>query len=113
VQLGSANSLSNVSWANGSKFMQVEVDFGSGFVDIGTQQMLSVPYALFSGQAENSNFLLDEYISVWNDNATINLLPNKKYFINSLFQLLLHSHLFFSNITIQLNVIKYKTMFIK
>jgi hypothetical protein len=83
VQLGSANSLSNVSWANGSKFMQVEVDFGSGFVDIGTQQMLSVPYALFSGQAENSNFLLDEYISVWNDNATINLLPNKKYFINA------------------------------
>jgi hypothetical protein len=83
VQLGSATSLSNVSWASGSKFMQVEVDLGDGFVDLGTQQMLSVPYALFSGQAENSNFLLDEYISVWNDNSTVNLLPNKKYFINA------------------------------
>jgi uncharacterized protein (TIGR02145 family) len=48
VQLGSTISLSNVSWASGSKFMQVEVDLGDGFVDIGTQQMLSVPYAMYS-----------------------------------------------------------------
>jgi uncharacterized protein (TIGR02145 family) len=49
VQLGSSVALSNVNWANGSKFMQVEIDLGQGFVDIGTQQMLSVPYALYSG----------------------------------------------------------------
>jgi uncharacterized protein (TIGR02145 family) len=48
VQLGSNVSLGSVNWANGSKFMQVEIDLGSGFVDIGTQQMLSVPYALYS-----------------------------------------------------------------
>jgi uncharacterized protein (TIGR02145 family) len=29
--------------------MQVEIDLGSGFVDIGTQQLLSVPYALHAG----------------------------------------------------------------
>jgi uncharacterized protein (TIGR02145 family) len=29
--------------------MQVELDLGSGFVDIGTQQLLSVPYALHAG----------------------------------------------------------------
>ena len=51
VQLGSSVSLNNVNWAGGAKFMQVEVDLGSGFVDIGTQQMLSVPYALFAGTA--------------------------------------------------------------
>ena len=49
VQLGSSVALTNVNWANGAKFMQVEIDLGSGFVDIGTQQLLSVPYALHAG----------------------------------------------------------------
>jgi uncharacterized protein (TIGR02145 family) len=49
VQLGSSVSLGNVNWANGAKFMQVELDLGNGFVDIGTQQLLSVPYALHAG----------------------------------------------------------------
>jgi hypothetical protein len=37
VQLGSSVPLTSVNWASGSKFMQVEIDLGSGFVDIGTQ----------------------------------------------------------------------------
>jgi uncharacterized protein (TIGR02145 family) len=49
AQLGSSVSLANVNWANGAKFMQVELDLGSGFVEIGTQQLLSVPYALHAG----------------------------------------------------------------
>jgi uncharacterized protein (TIGR02145 family) len=49
VQLGSAVPLTDVNWASGNKFMQVEVDFGAGFTDVGTQQMLSVPFALHSG----------------------------------------------------------------
>jgi uncharacterized protein (TIGR02145 family) len=49
VQLGSSVSLANVNWAAGAKFMQVEIDLGNGFVDIGTQQLLSVPYALHAG----------------------------------------------------------------
>jgi hypothetical protein len=51
VQLGSSVTLSGVNWADGSKFMQVEIDLGSGFVDIGTQQILSVPYALYAASA--------------------------------------------------------------
>jgi uncharacterized protein (TIGR02145 family) len=49
AQLGSSVSLHVVNWANGSKFMQVEIDLGQGFLDLGTQQMLSVPYALHAG----------------------------------------------------------------
>ena len=49
AQLGSSVALTNVNWSNGAKFMQVEIDLGSGFVDIGTQQLLSVPYALHAG----------------------------------------------------------------
>lgn len=49
AQLGSSVPLTGVNWANGNKFMQVEIDLGQGFVDIGTQQMLNVPYALHAG----------------------------------------------------------------
>ncbi len=40
-----------VDWGNGFKFMQVEMDVagGSSYTDMGTQQMLSVPYALHAG----------------------------------------------------------------
>ena len=55
VQLGSSVPLTNVNWALGAKFMQVEIDLGSGFVDIGTQQLLSVPYALHSASSEIAN----------------------------------------------------------
>jgi uncharacterized protein (TIGR02145 family) len=48
-QLGGTSSLAAVNWAVGSKFLQVELDAGSGFFEIGTQQMLSVPYALHAG----------------------------------------------------------------
>ncbi len=49
VQLGSSVALTGVDWDAGAKFMQVEIDLGQGFVDIGTQQLLSVPYALHAG----------------------------------------------------------------
>lgn len=51
-QLGGSVPLTAVNWANGAKFMQVELDLGNGFVDIGTQQLLSVPYALHAGSVQ-------------------------------------------------------------
>ncbi|MFN5620843.1 MAG: FISUMP domain-containing protein [Flavobacteriales bacterium] len=54
VQLGSSISLAGVNWASGAKFMQVEINVGNGYVDIGTQQMLSVPYALYAGASGSS-----------------------------------------------------------
>ncbi len=54
AQLGSVSPLTSVNWGNGSKFMQVEINAGNGFVDMGTTQLLSVPYALHSSEAENS-----------------------------------------------------------
>jgi hypothetical protein len=42
-----------VDWSNGLKFLQVEMDIAGGttYSDMGTQQMMSVPYALYAGQA--------------------------------------------------------------
>ncbi len=44
-------SFPSVSWGVGDKFLQVELDptGGSSFTDMGTTQLMSVPYALYSG----------------------------------------------------------------
>jgi uncharacterized protein (TIGR02145 family) len=51
TNLGSVSDLSAVNWANGSKFLQMEMNVtgGTNYTDIGTQQMMSVPYALHAG----------------------------------------------------------------
>jgi len=55
LNLGSENptSFSNIAWDLGPYFIKVEVDFdgGGSYVEMGTSQLLSVPYALY---AENS-----------------------------------------------------------
>jgi hypothetical protein len=46
-------TFSNINWGSGSKFLQVELDAagGNNYIDLGTQQMMSVPYALYSNSA--------------------------------------------------------------
>ena len=46
-------SIGLVNWATGNKYLQVEMDpdGGSNFSNMGTSQLLSVPYALYSGSA--------------------------------------------------------------
>lgn len=59
IQIGSAGALSTtgawsaIAWESGSKFLQVEMDAlgGSNFITIGTQELVSVPYALHANQA--------------------------------------------------------------
>lgn len=45
-------SLQDLNWADGPYFLEVEMDKGEGFENIGTQELLSVPYAEFAGNAE-------------------------------------------------------------
>lgn len=44
------NLFSNINWATGSKYLQVEIDptGGVNYIDMGTTQLLSVPYALYA-----------------------------------------------------------------
>ena len=53
VGQGSATigTFSNINWGSGSYYMGIELNTGSGYVAMGTTQLLSVPYALYS---ENS-----------------------------------------------------------
>lgn len=44
-----------INWGTGNHYLQVEVDAGAGFVNLGTTQMMSVPYALYAKEAGNSS----------------------------------------------------------
>lgn len=58
LQIGSGNiligSFKNLNWGTSQHFVQLEVDFAGGtqFTLLGTQPLLSVPYALFSNTAD-------------------------------------------------------------
>ena len=41
-------TFASINWANTNKFLQVQMDLGNGYVDLGTQQLMSVPYALYA-----------------------------------------------------------------
>ena len=53
--IGTSTSLSGVNWGSGNKFMQVEIDptGGTSYTDMGTQQMLYVPYAAYALSSGN------------------------------------------------------------
>jgi hypothetical protein len=53
----STGTVGGVNWALGAKFLQVEMDpnAGSSFTNMGTTQLLSVPYALYSNTAGTAN----------------------------------------------------------
>jgi hypothetical protein len=55
-------TFAGINWGTNAKFMQVEIDpaGGSSYIDMGTQQMMSVPYALYASNvsaASLSNLL--------------------------------------------------------
>jgi hypothetical protein len=57
VGTGIANTgtFNNINWGVNAKFLKVELDTsgtGNSYLVLGTQKMMSVPYALFSGKAE-------------------------------------------------------------
>lgn len=54
-----SGTFSAIDWGSASKYLQVELDpaGGSSYVDMGTSQLLSVPYALY---AENGGGTLDD-----------------------------------------------------
>lgn len=58
VNVGMGNtttgSFSSINWGVNAKFLKVELDTtasGSNYIDLGTQQMMSVPYAFHAGSA--------------------------------------------------------------
>ena len=51
-------TFSTINWANGSYYLGIEINTGTGYVAMGTTQLLSVPYALYaktSGSTSSQN----------------------------------------------------------
>ncbi len=60
LQIGSGTVLSgvfaNIDWGSASHFIKLEADFsgGSNYVVLGTQELMSVPYALYASKTDTS-----------------------------------------------------------
>ncbi|MAC94445.1 MAG: hypothetical protein CMC96_02970 [Flavobacteriales bacterium] len=48
---GSLNSFSEIDWGSDVHFLKVEIDPGSGYENLGTTQLVSVPYALYAKES--------------------------------------------------------------
>jgi uncharacterized protein (TIGR02145 family) len=73
---GTANTgtFSELDWSLGSYYLGIELNTGSGYVAMGTTQLLSVPYALYAEKTNSSSLSLPNGnsvgdILVWNGNS--------------------------------------------
>ena len=60
-----SGDFSQIDWSLGSYYLAIELDTGSGYVSMGTTQLLSVPYALYADTAGNVEALqtqIDELV---------------------------------------------------
>jgi uncharacterized protein (TIGR02145 family) len=48
-------TFSAINWGNGNYFLGIELNIGSGYVAMGTTQLLSVPYALYANTAGSTS----------------------------------------------------------
>jgi len=73
--IGSNADLSVVAWGSGSKYLQVQIDVtgGNNFTNMGVSQLVSVPYALYSGNGYYT------YTVTLNDSQIKNLANVQQY----------------------------------
>ena len=50
---GSSATFDDVDWGAASHSLKVEIDYGNGFIDMGTTDFMSVPYSLYAKTASN------------------------------------------------------------
>ncbi|MGC4059167.1 MAG: hypothetical protein QM743_13775 [Chitinophagaceae bacterium] len=62
-------TLAGVDWSSGAKFLEVEINAGSGYTSIGSQQMVSVPYALYAG----NGYWMKNGVNIYNGNMPDNV----------------------------------------
>jgi hypothetical protein len=68
-----SGTFASINWATNAKFMQMEMDpaGGSSYIDMGTSQMMSVPYALYAANSGGSSAgWADSAGSIYNTNTT-------------------------------------------
>ena len=76
---GSSSNFSDVNWASASHYLMVEINDGSGYTDMGTSQLLSVPYALVSATSEDSGDNLGNHLATQTLDLDTNDLVDVRY----------------------------------
>jgi hypothetical protein len=73
-------NLDSIDWGAASTFLQVETDVtgGTNYIDMGTQQMMSVPYSFYSKSAGAITMVHDTSATV-TGNDTIKITPTTSY----------------------------------
>jgi hypothetical protein len=69
----------DIDWGSGSHFIQLEVDFegGMNYVVIGSQELISVPYALYANKTDTSVLnLANRFLAKVSVGDTSNMLTN-------------------------------------
>jgi uncharacterized protein (TIGR02145 family) len=63
---GKTGDITTIDWGADTYYLKVEIDKtgGTSFVDMGTTQLLSVPYALYAESAGNINVLMDKLLQL-------------------------------------------------
>ncbi len=90
LQIGNGTVLSgvfaNISWGNLAHFIKLEVDFsgGNNYVLLGTQELMSVPYALYASKTDTSSLnLVNRFNSKVNISDTSSMLANYNTSLNN------------------------------
>ncbi|MFZ4679759.1 MAG: tail fiber domain-containing protein [Flavobacterium sp.] len=68
---------SQIDWSNGTYFLGIELNIGSGYVAMGTTQFLSVPYALYAGNVSGSSLTLNQVANNGNTADRVVTGPNQ------------------------------------
>jgi uncharacterized protein (TIGR02145 family) len=89
LQIGSGSVLSgvfnNIDWGSAAHFIKLEADFsgGSNYVVLGTQELMSVPYALYAGKTDTNVLnLVNRFGSKVNISDTASMLSNYRTGLN-------------------------------
>ena len=78
-----AGVFSEIDWSIGNYYLAIELDTGSGFEPMGTSQLLSVPYAMYSnssgslpeGVSQGDILIWDATLSAWTVSNNYNASP--------------------------------------
>jgi hypothetical protein len=70
-------TFSTINWGNGNYYLGIELNTGSGYVAMGTTQLLSVPYALYANSSGNAQAAIPNLADVLAVNNGANNLQIK------------------------------------
>jgi uncharacterized protein (TIGR02145 family) len=70
-------TFSTINWGTGNYYLGIELNTGSGYVAMGTTQLLSVPYALYANSSGNTQAATPNLASVLSVNNGANNLQIK------------------------------------